>query len=109
MRVIHHDGRTGTFEFQHPHSVCGYVSWDDGSERSFHAVVGFQVRPLGPIEEELLRFEWRNRHPFSLSNPAFDFLHLGVDWGLDWTFAAEALSDALEACARIYEQHGESI
>jgi hypothetical protein len=57
MRVIHHDGRTGTVKHPAPHPLdLRFVQWDDG-DSGWHS--GYNFRPLGPIEAELLRADPR--------------------------------------------------
>ena len=115
MRVIHRDGRTGEVDAS---------DWKMGA-RGMHfipdetkAPCGFghtvvlrqQLRPLGPIEEDLLRVDPEKPLKEQLSPEAYEPTG-GDELTDDLSFSGKpwrqhALSESLEACARIWEQHG---
>lgn len=103
MRVIHHDGRTGYFEFCHPHSIVGAITFDDGSVSEQRSVLSHlkHVRQLGPIEDEL------RRDPEELRSEACEFWAAFLDSAPHGWISEEIDSEAIEACCRIYEQHGD--
>jgi hypothetical protein len=122
MRVIHHDSRTGTCSAL-TEQDCGRpdvqtgVLWDDGKTGW---VVANTLRPLGPIEEALLDANPELPACGIYSGRALA-IHSSMAWLLitetePWfrrydahcatsVWRAECLSEALEACVRIWEQH----
>lgn len=110
MRVIHHDGRVGDAPWRQGFFTVP-IEWDEGG---FSIVDCADLRPLGPIEEELRSstvvndeigldcFEWSEE-----TIELFDDCRcsLGIDV-VDDLGCTEVDSEALEACARIWEQHG---
>lgn len=111
MRVIHHDGRVGKV-------YCNLTVVPEGREVRFwfgvapltyERVKAGDLRPLGTIEEELRSLPTEpngalvNESWLDLSPEAWDLFFDSVEsnYGPSW-----AMSEALEACARIWEQHG---
>ena len=125
MRVIHHSGRTGNAPMLKRlddfgrHDVQVGVRWDEWQNvaplkpgPSTGWVTTDTLRPLGPIEEELLRIDpsvavvpqVAAHCPAHNLFLAFYDVHEHPN---DRRGCREhALSEALEACARIWEQHG---
>lgn len=108
VRVIHKDGRTGTYT--HCDSRGNWiVDFGDYCD----AVPYTEFRPLGPVEDELLRCAGR-MGPNGEDRGILYGLHKRNRYRWKqfcetWSSTmndGEAVSEALEACARIYEQHG---
>lgn len=107
MRVIHHDGRVGT---RSPVRVAN-STWVDFDDEPGEWVTSRDLRPLGPIEEELRCkpvVDWREA--LELWENCLDSLGIGPGGGIVSAIdTAQAESEAIEACARVYEQHGEAL
>jgi hypothetical protein len=115
MRVIHEDGRAGTTpsvdHWRFPNKQL--VTFDD-EPALWGKPWKSQLRPLGPIEDELRRRG--SEIPFSEMSSLVVF---DAVWGASdrlfgdgplpsdaVTWRAECLSEAIEACERIYQQTG---
>lgn len=118
MRVIHHDGRTGTArmltrldDFGRADVQCG-VAFDDGSKWWGPTS---ELRPLGSVEEELIRcsdgwFEHKTS-VHDLSFPAWELMASpgGFGSGVGGWNIPERLSEALDASRGIWERHREVV
>ena len=108
MRVVHHDGFTGSV-VSIGNEWCE-VDWGHGIRT---LVRSSSIRPLGPIEEEM-RSGYRDEDGSLIDCGWSDKTHdlwkdCADNFGLyhnDFGIFIDADSEALEACERIWEQHG---
>jgi hypothetical protein len=100
MRVIHEDGRTGTAGFCSGHGTVS-VRWDTGGTTWLHCR---PLRPLGPIEDELLRADPGYSMAAQLRAESFD-LWVGAG-GLTGSWYGRSLSEAIEAARWLEDPDG---
>lgn len=115
-RVIHRDGRVGTTNAGRRIGNPDYGAWFEWTDGEFsyrqNCVNCGDLRPLGPVEEELLRCASttapRDFDPLAFETKC-ELLGLCLQ-PEGWVERIdEALSELLEACVRIHEQHGECL
>lgn len=106
MRVIHHDGRVGRCDCNITVMRGNWEVrfWFGVAPLTYERVRAGDLRPLGPIEEEL-----RARKPGDAMSPGVQEMYLGCWANLGRCSSLDVMSEALEACARIWDQHGEAL